>query len=194
MPAAPDQYKGLFVRSESRRRPHLPPCNHPGHPRWMNVGASRLDQSAACRAVARLGDRALAAPRAGGILARDEPEVAHELPGRFKACEITELRRDGAGHTLHAQARLVHRLDVFLKGAQASSHRAGRSSRGRPRFAGVIDGESTMQTNPCENQRRCAERSFRGAVHRCPVVGALINSAVLLSRWIMRGDLTRRKK
>src|SRR5262249_52741620 len=64
-------------------------------PDWpMLIGPSRLDQRATRRAIARLGDRTLAATLAGGILARNQSQVGHELARMAKAGEIAQFGND----------------------------------------------------------------------------------------------------
>ena len=77
----------------------------------MHISVRRFDECSACRAVAGLGDRALATPRAGGVLARDETEVTHQFARRFEALEVTELGNDAHRvNRLHA-AQCLQRLD-----------------------------------------------------------------------------------
>src|SRR5262249_24130073 len=69
----------------------------------MAIGFRRLDQHAARVAVACLRDAAQPAPLPAGVLARREPEVAHQLPGRGEAREVAELRDRRDRHCeLHA--------------------------------------------------------------------------------------------
>ena len=51
----------------------------------------RLDEQAADVAVADLGDRALPALLAGGVLRGDEPDEGHELLGAVEAAEVADL-------------------------------------------------------------------------------------------------------
>src|SRR2546422_7693300 len=54
-------------------------------PRRIAIGPGRLDQRAPRVAVARLGDRALVPVLPGGVLARHQAQVTHELARRGKA-------------------------------------------------------------------------------------------------------------
>ena len=63
----------------------------------MLVVPGDLDEHAARRAVAGPGDAALAALGAGGVFARDEADVGHELARRGKAQEVLKLGHECDG-------------------------------------------------------------------------------------------------
>ena len=57
------------------------------------VVPGRFDEQPARMSAAGLGDRALAAGLAGAVLARHEPEVAHQQFGVLEAGEVADLER-----------------------------------------------------------------------------------------------------
>src|SRR5882672_3416447 len=76
-------------------------------PRRIAIGPGRLDQRAPRVAVARLGDRALVPVLPGGVLARHQAQVTHELARRGKAGEIAQFRDER--HRMH-ELDTAHRL------------------------------------------------------------------------------------
>ena len=69
--------------------------------------ANAFHEGAPGVSVAGLGDAALAAPVAGGVLRGREPQVGHQFPRSIKAGDVSELGgQDGGAGEFHAAQRL----------------------------------------------------------------------------------------
>ena len=77
----------------------------------MAVGPGAFDEHAAGVAVASLGDRALPAGGAAGVLGGDEADEGGELARRVEAREIAQLRDDGDGDGVLHTPQGLQRLD-----------------------------------------------------------------------------------
>jgi len=83
---------------DGRREGFKAKLNGTGDFRRVTVGPCAFDEYPARMTVARLGDTAEASFAAAGVLAGDESEVGHQLPGIVEAGEISYFRDDGDGY------------------------------------------------------------------------------------------------
>ena len=74
---------------------------------WKPAAPCRLDQHAPRRAIARLGDSALASRASAGMLGRNETQIGHELPRIGETGDVAEFRHQRRrGHQREATQRL----------------------------------------------------------------------------------------
>ncbi len=73
----------------------------------MAISPGAFDQHPACMSVPRLGDGAKMSLVATGVLAGNEAEISHKLPGIIETGQISHFGHDGHGHDeLDATERL----------------------------------------------------------------------------------------
>src|ERR1700728_1245936 len=85
---------------------------------WKPVAPCRLDQHAPRRAIARLGDSALASRASAGMLGRNETQIGHELPRIGETGDVAEFATSVAAAT---SARPRSACSAFTTGVSDQS-------------------------------------------------------------------------